>query len=172
MTEFATATLTATTDLRGRPVPQKQQRQRRLKVHFNPEKLELTIANAMEQNRNRRRREPPQLVTESTAKLSLELLFDTTDTGSDVRALTFQVAQMMQPRPGPRQEGEQRGVPSIVVFEWGSFVFEGYIDSYKETLDFFAPEGVPLRSVLNLSLTEQGKPFPLPRPKPESIASG
>ncbi|MGH6904368.1 MAG: hypothetical protein ACREIR_16670, partial [Geminicoccaceae bacterium] len=166
MTEFATATLTATTDLRGRPVPQKQQRQRRLKVHFNPEKLELTIANAMEQNRNRRRREPPQLVTESTAKLALELLFDTTDTGSDVRALTFQVAQMMQPRPGPRQEGEQRGVPSIVVFEWGSFVFEGYIDSYKETLDFFAPEGVPLRSALNLSLTEQGKPFPPPRPKP------
>ena len=76
MTEFATATLTATTDLRGRRIPQKQQRQRRLKVHFNPEKLELTITNAMEQNRNRRRREPPQLVTETTAKLSLELLFE------------------------------------------------------------------------------------------------
>ena len=120
----------------------------------------------MEQNRNRRRREPPQLVTETTAKLSLELLFDTTDTGSDVRAQTFQIAQLMQPRPGPRQEGEQRGVPAIVLFEWGSFVFEGYIDSYKETLDFFAPEGVPLRATLSLSLTEQAKPFQGPRAKP------
>ena len=74
---------------------------------------------------------------------------------------------MMQPRPGPKQQGEQRGVPSIVLFEWGSFVFEGYIDSYKETLDyFFAPEGVPLRSTLSLSLTEQEKPFPAPRAKP------
>jgi hypothetical protein len=166
MTEFATATLTATTDIRGRKIPAKQQGQRRLKVHFNPEKLELTMTNAMEQNRNRRRREPPQLVTETTAKLSLELLFDTTDTGSDVRAQTFQIAQLMQPRPGPRQEGEQRGVPAIVLFEWGSFVFEGYIDSYKETLDFFAPEGVPLRATLSLSLTEQAKPFQGSRAKP------
>jgi hypothetical protein len=162
MAETATATLTAMTDLRGRELKPPQQRP--LEVQFNPEKLELTLTNAMEQNRNRRRREPPQLVTESTAKLSLELLFDTTDSGSDVRALTFQIAQMMQPRPGPRQGGQPRGVPSIVKFEWGSFVFEGYIDSYKETLDFFAPEGVPLRSTLSLTLTEQGKPFPPPKP--------
>jgi hypothetical protein len=162
MAEPTSATLTATTGVDGRPLH--PSRRRPLKVHFNPEKLELTISNAMEQNRNRRRREPPQLVTESTAKLSLELLFDTTDSGSDVRGLTFQVAQMMQPRPGPRQGGEARGVPSIVLFEWGSFVFEGYIDSYKETLDFFAPEGVPLRSTLSLSLTEQGRPFPAPQP--------
>ena len=53
-----------------------------------------------------------------------------------------------------------------MLFEWGSFVFEGYIDSYKETLDFFAPEGVPLRATLSLSLTEQAKPFQGPRAKP------
>lgn len=169
MPEFATATLTATSDLRGRPIPEKQRRP--LTVHFNPEKLELTITNAMEQNRNRRRREPPQLVTESSAKLSLELVFDTTDTGRDVRAVTFGIAQMMQPRPGPRQQGQQRGVPAIALFEWGSFVFEGYIDSYRETLDFFAPEGVPLRSTLSLSLTEQAQPFrpPKERERPAEV---
>ena len=79
-----TATLTAISDLQGRPIP-REASAAPVKVHFNPEKLELTITNAMEQNRNRRRREPPQLVTESTAKLAVELLFDTTDTGSDVR---------------------------------------------------------------------------------------
>jgi hypothetical protein len=160
----ATATLTAITDPRGRELKPPQRRP--LEVQFNPEKLELTLTNAMEPNRGRRRREPPQLVTETTAKLSLELLFDTTATGQDVRAQTFQIAQMMQPRPGLRQGGEARGVPSIVLFEWGSLVFQGYIDSYKETLDFFAPEGVPLRSTLSLSLTEQGRPFPAPRPLP------
>jgi hypothetical protein len=161
MAEPATATLTATTDPRGREVPKSARRP--LQVQFNPEKLELTLTNPIPQDRGRRRREPPQVVIESNAKLSLELLFDTTATGDDVRRLTFEVAQMLQPRQALRR-GVLLGVPSIVLFEWGSFVFTGFIDSYKETLDFFAPEGVPLRSTLSLSLTEQGKPFPEPRP--------
>jgi hypothetical protein len=160
------ATLTPVSDAQGRPIPPAQRRP--LRVHFNPEKLELSITNAMEQNRNRRRREPPQLVTESSAKLTLELLFDTTASGADVRLTTFQVAQMMQPRPGPSQRGERRGVPAIVLFEWGNFAIQGFIDSYRETLDLFAPEGVPLRATLSLSITEQEMPFrpPVQRPQP------
>ena len=49
-----------------------------------------------------------------------------------------------------------------MIFEWGTFLFEGYIDSFGETLDFFAAEGVPLRSTVSLSITEQDDPFRSP----------
>ena len=158
------AQLTALSGADGRELPAAERKP--LPVGFNPEKLELTLSTAIEQNRERTPEQPPQLVKESTAKLALELVFDTTTDGRDVRTLTHQVAEMMQPRPdvSGTEGAAERKVPSIVLFEWGSFVFKGYIDSYRETIDFFAPEGVPLRSTLSLSLSEQGDAFPAPRP--------
>ena len=98
MTEPVKATLTAKTDERG-----KTQR-RSIPVSFNPEKLDLTITNAISQNNGRNKREPPQFVTSSTAKLSVELIFDTTTDGSDVRSLTVEVAKLMKRAPNPSKD--------------------------------------------------------------------
>ena len=46
-------------------------------------------------------------------------------------------------------------VPPVVRFEWGTFLFSGLIESYRETLDFFSSEGVPLRAQVSLSMTHQ-----------------
>ena len=35
-------------------------------------------------------------------------------------------------------------------FEWGSFIFQGVVDSMDETLDYFSEEGVPLRATVSL----------------------
>lgn len=157
MSEFAKAMLTAKTDQSGREIPAAARGP--LEVDFNPETLKVTITNAMQANRKRRKKEPPQFVTDSTAKLSVELVFDTTTFGFNVRALTSQIAQMMKPKGSARQQEKKKGIPAIVIFEWGTFVFEGYIESFDETLDFFAAEGVPLRSTVSLSITEQDEPF-------------
>lgn len=53
----------------------------------------------------------------------------------------------------------------MVLFEWGSFKFQGLVESYKETIDFFAPTGVPLRASINLTLASQDKVF-------ESLSQG
>jgi hypothetical protein len=53
----------------------------------------------------------------------------------------------------------------VVLFEWGSFKFQGLVESYKETIDFFAPTGVPLRASINLTLASQDKVF-------ESLSQG
>lgn len=149
------AVLTPKTDDRGRELDEAQQRKRQIQVHFNPETLELTLTNTVQKGRRRR---PAQKVTESTAKLSMDLIFDTTMTGEDVRIKTYKVAQMMDPtqtrttRDGLRCE---RKVPPVVIFEWGTIKFEGYIDSYKESIDFFSYEGIPLRATISLSLTQQ-----------------
>jgi hypothetical protein len=42
-----------------------------------------------------------------------------------------------------------------VLFEWGSFKFQGIVESYRETIDFFSSEGMPLRASVNLTMTAQ-----------------
>jgi hypothetical protein len=170
MTELAHATLTAKTDAKGKDIPLAQRKP--IALAFNPEKLELSISNAMEANKEKRNKpQPPQFVTSSTAKLSLELVFDTTTDGGDVRAATFALASLMKPSPAPDKDNPKRGIPSVVIFEWGSFVFEGYIDTWRETLDFWSAEGIPLRATVSLAMTEHEEAFRPPKKK-DSAADG
>lgn len=109
-------------------------------VHFNPVSLQYTVANQMQQQGGGTQ----QHVASSTGKLSVDLVFDTTHTGRDVRVDTAKVAALMKP-------GDDHLVPTLC-FEWGAYKFEGTMEGYRETLDFFSPNGVPLRASLSLSL--------------------
>jgi hypothetical protein len=71
-----------------------------------------------------------------------------------VRNDTQKLAQFMEPRGTG-----QKAVPAVVEFAWGSFIFRGMVDSYRETFNFFSSTGVPLRSTVNLSLSRQDKVF-------------
>jgi hypothetical protein len=125
-----------------------------IRVHFNPEKLQIDISNTLEDKGQGK--EKKQYVTKSSAKLAMELIFDTTDDGSDVRLQTGRIAQLMEPG---KKEGGQGSPPSVVLFEWGAFKFQGLVESYKESLDFFSGNGVPLRASVSLSLAGQDKVF-------------
>ena len=116
-------------------------------VHFNPVSLQLAITNTLEE----KGQDKKQFVTKSVAKLTMDLIFDTTDTGEDVRVHTQKVAAFMEP--------DKKKIPTIVSFEWGTYKFQGLIESYKETIDFFATTGVPLRATINLTLSRQEKVF-------------
>ena len=118
-------------------------------VHFNPVSLQLQLSNTLEEKGSGD--DKKQYVTKSSAKLTLDLIFDTTDDGSDVRVHTEKIAAFMVP--------DEQKVPAIVLFEWGTFTFQGMVESYKETIDFFAPAGVPLRATVNLTLARQEKVF-------------
>ncbi len=123
-------------------------------AHFNPETLSMTIRNAMEEAKHDMTQgRPSQLIASSEVSLSVQLLFDTTLDGSDVRQSTAQIAEMIHPGAVvPREEGKRR--PSRVAFVWNEFRFEGLITDYSETLDYFSEEGIPLRSSVDLSLTK------------------
>jgi contractile injection system tube protein len=123
-----------------------------LEVHFNPASLQYTITNTL-QNTNSGN-STKQHVSQSSGKLTFDLVFDTTDTGADVRSFTQQVAKLMEP---------EDKVPPVVSFEWGGYQFQGVIESYKETTDFFSANGVPLRSMINLTLAKQDEVFPKER---------
>jgi hypothetical protein len=153
------ATLTPITDANGTETAGEP-----VKAHFNPESLQLTIRNTMEAKDGETNGRPPQqLVSASEVSLALQLLFDTTMTGADVRGDTAKIAEMM--RPGAVEQGSKRR-PAVVRFEWGQFRFQGTITDYAETIDFFSADGVPLRSSLNLTITKHEDAFPQPKGGP------
>jgi hypothetical protein len=117
-------------------------------VHFNPESLEYTLTNNIKEQGNST--ESKQQVSKSSGKLSMELTFDTTLDGSDVREQTEKLQAMMK----PVDEGGTKIAP-VVEFAWGVYRFRGIFSSYKETLDYFSATGVPLRASISLSMTQQ-----------------
>jgi hypothetical protein len=119
-------------------------------VHFNPQSLEYVITNTLKNTGSGSASK--QYVSKSTGKLTMELVFDTTDTGEDVRLHTVRVAQLMEPDEDDR-------TPPVVEFEWGLYTFSGMVENYKETLDFFSIDGVPLRAAVKLTMASQDQVF-------------
>jgi hypothetical protein len=118
-------------------------------VHFNPVSLQIALANTLEEKAEGQSR--TQYVSRSSAKLTMDLIFDTTDTGADVRNATRKVAAFME-ASGP---DDAHRTPPTVLFEWGTFKFQGLFESYRETIDFFSHDGVPLRASVNLTMASQ-----------------
>ena len=122
-------------------------------VHFNPASLQMQVSNTLKEEGQGAKKK--QYVSQTSAKLTMDLVFDTTHSGEDVRIVTRQMAQLLQPIP----EGSSKFVPPTVKFSWGAYAFTGLVEQYKETIDFFAAGGLPLRSSINLTLANQDKVF-------------
>jgi Contractile injection system tube protein len=132
-------------------------------VQFNPESLKVSFANQLVQPSgagDQRGSPARQFVGAGTTKLALTLWFDVGSPqppGSarvdDVRKLTKKVAFFITPKPVPGQR--DKFVPPAVRFVWGSFQFDGLMESLEETLEYFSPQGKPLRASLALGLSQQ-----------------
>jgi hypothetical protein len=128
------------------------------KVQFNPETLKVTFANQLATpsgSGDQRGTPARQFVGAGTTKLAVQLWFDvsapqTEAEQSDVRALTQKVAFFIT----PKKEGDTF-VPPAVRFLWGSFQFDGIMEGLEESLEFFSPEGKPLRASVSFTLSQQ-----------------
>jgi hypothetical protein len=142
------ATLTAMPN--GTPIP----------VHFNPSSLVYTVENSTQQQGSDPKRR--QFAGQFTGKLSMDLQFDTTDTGVDVRQVTGQVALFMQSSASANKSGNggaNAPAPAVLSFEWGAYQFQGFMESFKETIDFFSADGIPLRALVSIGLARQDNVF-------------
>jgi hypothetical protein len=124
----------------------------KVEVHFNPESLQYTITNNLENQGSGN--STKQYVSDSTGKLTLDLVFDSTGSGEDVRLKTVKIAKFMEPSGSGTNKA-----PPIVNFEWGLYKFKGMVETYKETIDYFSANGVPLRASINISMSSQDKVF-------------
>src|SRR5687768_15723760 len=121
----------------------------RVSIHFNPVSLQYAITNTLKDKGQGNKKK--QYVSQSTGKLTMELVFDTTHTGEDVRVTTEKIGKFMEP--------DANKIPPVVTFHWGTYKFKGMVESFKETIDFFASNGVPLRSSVSLTMSQQDKVF-------------
>jgi hypothetical protein len=144
-------------------------------VQFNPTTLKVSLSNTLKENPRSGNSRSAQFVDKSSSSLTVELIFDTTyidsqaqeiyherasnegrdpeaiEVGSDVRLLTRRIAERFCQPVG---SGQQMRAPKRCLFQWGAFEFLGLVQSFDETLDFFSPEGRPLRATVGLKLSE------------------
>ncbi len=149
-------------------------------VQFNPATLKVSLSNTLKENQRGGNSRSSQFVDKSSSSLSVELIFDTTyiddkaakeyakrareegrtrntfEAGTDVRLITKRIGnKFIKPVPS----GNRLKAPSRCLFQWGAFEFLGLIESFEETLDFFSPEGHPLRATVSLKLSEDRYQF-------------
>lgn len=161
MTELAKAKLIELDERLEKPKPGREP----VDVQFNPESLKVTYANAIATGAaggtgdNSVGPAGRQFVGPGTTKLALQLWFDASTPGrdgnhvDDVRRLTKEVIFFMTPQPLPNDKTKK--LPPGIRFEWGSFSFDGVVDSLEETLEHFSRDGNPLRASITLSLSQE-----------------
>jgi hypothetical protein len=129
-------------------------------VQFNPDSMKVSFANQLVQPSGGDQSAGNggmQFVGAGTTKLALTLWFDVTqpskDPVDDVRRMTRDVIHFITPKDGKKDP--KKKVPPAARFVWGSFVFDGMVESLEESLEFFSPEGKPLRASVAISMTQQ-----------------
>lgn len=147
-----------------------------VQVQFNPETLKVNFSN-QSVGGDQRGGSARQFVGAGTTKLTLDLWFDVTAPlpegqladQDDVRRLTEKVAYFIRP---VKQSGEEeKYLPPGVRFIWGTFMFDGVMDSLNENLEFFSEDGKPLRASVSISVSKQEIQFQFGNQKPPGLGS-
>lgn len=86
-----------------------------------------------------------QFVRGSAQTLTMELFFDTTDRGLDVRQFTALVINLTV-------IDRETHAPPRLLFLWGSLAFPCILESVTQRFDYFNARGLPLRARLSVVL--------------------
>ena len=118
-------------------------------VRFNPTEYQLQKQNSFADVNIPGLETPPvQFVRGSGEKLTTELLVDTSDTLDNVRDKYVQWFRKLM------NIQSDLHAPPVVRLVWDTDVFRGVLESLNVTYTMFAPNGVPLRARLAISMKE------------------
>ena len=87
----------------------------------------------------------PTYVGDESSVLSVELFFDTSREGKDVRKETMEIVKLLDRDPKAK-------APTHVTFVWGSLKFKGYIQKIDQSFTMFMSSGAPVRARLNVDI--------------------
>jgi len=136
---------------------------KKFSVQFNPQSLKLNYT-TQKAGGDQPKGSSTQFVGRGVTKLTMELWFDIAlaqaqglvgEDKKDVRGLTQEVAYFMNPQKVPGSGKNSTVPPPGLRIHWGSFVFNGVMDSMDETLDLFSADGMPLRANVSISVSKQ-----------------
>lgn len=126
-------------------------------VQFNPTTLRLALTNRVEGD-DSQGKQVRQFIGPSSTTLTVDLIFDTADEGTtenpqSVRERTKRLERFLV----AKRTGQQKQVPPRMQFTWGDLIVIGVIEGLSIDFDHFAPNGVPLRAKVALSIKGQDR---------------
>lgn len=104
-----------------------------------------------------------QYIRGNARTVTMDLLFDTYEEGKDVRMHTDQITGWDSGSMYSKLPNEKKGLmdidsdfhaPPVCIFGWGDFTFQCIIERVSKKFTMFSPEGIPIRSTLNVTLKE------------------
>jgi hypothetical protein len=120
----------------------------RFPVMYNPEEYRLDQGNNFAEVAIPGLNTPPiQYVSGRARMLTMDLFFDTYETGADVRTYTDQIVQLLDTLP-------QTQAPPILLFAMGRFNFQCVLVDAGQRFTMFARDGTPVRSILSAKFQE------------------
>jgi hypothetical protein len=122
---------------------------------FNPYEYTITKQNQYETGETRGRNIPRVSFSQGGAqRLQLRLFFDTYGEGTDVRAHTDALWQMMMVDEDRADQNTGMSEPPHVIFRWGRFQFEAVITQMTQRMTLFLKDGTPVRTVVEIGLQQ------------------
>ena len=89
---------------------------------------------------------------------SVELLFDSTDTGGDVRDKYTKLIEMTQIDSSKANQKTGKGEPPECQFQWGNYLsFTGVITTIAQKFVLFKGDGTPLRARVTVTFSQTPK---------------
>jgi hypothetical protein len=102
-----------------------------------------------------------------SGSMTVELLFDSTKTGDDVRRSYHKLIKIALVKPS--ENDDKKGEPRQVVVQWGKFIsYVAVVESVSQVFTFFKANGTPLRANVTVSLREVLDKAELPPQNPTS----
>jgi hypothetical protein len=122
---------------------------------FNPHEYTVAKTNTFnEQHKNNARAPQAENNMCGSQTLSLNLTFDTYESGEDVTQTTRQLWKFMEPWESEEGGKPKKNPPPQVVFEWGVFYFVAHITTMSQQFTLFKPDGTPVRAKVTLTFKQ------------------
>jgi hypothetical protein len=123
---------------------------------LNPRELALDKQVPWNEHKTSRGDRPRLEFTDAApAILSVELLFDTFETGGDVYKDHIARLERLTQVMDPTSSEPDRKRPPICIFRWGSFPpFQGVIEQLAVKYTMFFPDGTPCRATATVRMKE------------------
>jgi hypothetical protein len=127
------------------------------KVMFNPRELAFSKENKWKHNDSPKANSPAiDFSGGGGMSLKVQLYFDTYGPKGpqSVTTLTDEIHKLMLVDPNTVNTKNKKGRPPYVRFHWGHVVFDGVVANFSQRLTLFTTDGVPVRAVVDLTLTQ------------------
>ena len=126
---------------------------------FNPAEFSITRAIKWREETRQGQNSPEVTFAGGESQdLTIPLLFDTTDTGKDVRKSYQALLEMAEIDESKKNSTTGKGEPPRCRFEWGNFLrtnaFTGVITQISQKFTLFKADGTPLRAEVQVTFSE------------------